>query len=794
MKRALLSLLMLFMLGSGLLRAQSCYWVFFTDKDGATFDPYAYFDAKAIERYRQSGADLYDASNYPLVQRSVYGVNAVATEEVGGSRWLNSLAVMATDEQIERIAKLPYVKRVQLIATDMQMAECRKAARSENAKQGIMASTDTLENQLVRMQGQLFRDKGIDGTGVRIAVFDGGFPNVDKHAAFKHLRDNNRILDTWNFPNKKADVFGWNSHGTMTLSCITGVINGRQLGLATGSEFLLYRTEVEPEPFKEEVWWMQAVERADKHGANIISSSLGYGEDRHFTKDMDGTSYVAKAANMAACKGMLVCNSAGNEGDDRSWKTIITPADADGVICVGGVTDDLEHYSHISFSSYGPSADGRLKPNVCAFGHAVVADHRNLDATTMAFGTSFSCPLTSGFAACAWQMRKGYTAMQMKEEIERSADLYPYFDYAFGYGVPQASYFTEKQRKEPQPTFRFEQDADKIYVVPLKEYTKQPIFFNVQQADGILYQYISLELEKFSPDKKLEIAKSCVVDRTLNVHLDGYTNSFKLSADDNRKLRDAGNVSSRLAYQFTNKEGDRLYEYDVITNRDLSDNNTSKWGANNLLRWDMYYQLGVNVKTAAKEHDVNFWSPADRVGFRLMRAMGRKWYCLGLGLEWGFSTYAFDKDVHNELDDMLLGDATAMAKEPKATNKELMRSEWSLELFQRIRLVPGGSLFHKGLHWDLGVYGSFSGYNYMVAYKGTLQCDKEQHSFRNPRYIDDDRWNWGLTTRFAYDWIGVYARYRMTGIGGLEIIPAVIAPGNFYLHLPRLEAGITINL
>ena len=419
--------------------AQNTYWVFLADKAGTEFDPYTYFDAKAIERYRQCGADLYDQSNYPVSAAYEQGVSALALEHVGSSRWMNAVGVVATEAQAAQIEALPYVERVLLIASRATLSDYSEYSDYSDYSE---FSDTTLTDQLVRMQGGLFREKGIDGKGIRIAVFDGGFPKVDTHEAFEHLRRDGRILKTWNFPNKKEDVYGWNGHGTMTLSCIAGRMNGKDIGLATGAEFLLARTEVEPEPFKEEIWWMQAMEWADRHGANIISSSLGYGKDRYYTKDMNGTSYVARAGNMAARKGMLVCNSAGNEGDDRSWKTIITPADADSVLCVGGIKHDLVHYSHIDFASYGPTADGRQKPNVCAFAHTWAANPHGRGGYQMVYGTSFSCPLVAGFAACAWQMNRGKTAMQMFDLIQQSADLYPYCDYAYGYGVPQAGFFT----------------------------------------------------------------------------------------------------------------------------------------------------------------------------------------------------------------------------------------------------------------------------------------------------------------------------------------------------------------
>ena len=416
---------------------EKCYWVFFTEKNDTQFDPYSYFDAKAIERYQQSGADLYDISNYPLNGSYVNAVNAYSTEVFGESRWLNAIGIEATDDNATLIAQFPFVDRVQEIVSNGTVArieaKCKEIGSNDN---------DILTDQLKRFGGQHFIDKGINGKGLRICVMDGGFPKVDTHPAFKHLRDNGQIIKTYNFPNRKENVYGWNTHGTMVLSCIAGINeDGQMMGLATGAEFLLARTEIEPEPFKEEVWWAQGAEWADKNGANIINSSLGYGKDRHWTRDMDGTSYVAKAANKAVEKGILICNSAGNEGDDKRWMTIITPADAENVLCVGGIDNDLEDYRHIAFSSYGPTADKRMKPNVVAFGIAEVAEPNN-GRYSNAAGTSFSSPLTAGFCACAWQTMRDKTALEMKAEIEKSADLYPYFDYAFGYGVPQAAYFT----------------------------------------------------------------------------------------------------------------------------------------------------------------------------------------------------------------------------------------------------------------------------------------------------------------------------------------------------------------
>lgn len=753
-------------------QAQQTYWVFLADKAGSTFDPYTYFDAKAIDRYNKCGADLYDITNYPVSAAYEQGVCALATEEVGCSRWMNAMGVVATPEQAASIAALPYVLRVQPIEGNMQLA----AAPSDN--EGLM-DYDTvpgpLEAQLVRMGGKYFRDKGIDGKGIRIAVFDGGFPKVNTHDAFKHLRDEGRILKTWNFPNNKENVYGWNSHGAMTLSCICGRINGKDLGLATGAEFLLARTEVETEPKKEEVWWLMAVEWADRNGANIISSSLGYGKENHYTKDMDGTSYVAKAGNLAARKGMLVCNSAGNEADDRQWKTIITPADADSVLCIGGIENSLTNYNHIEFSSYGPSADGRQKPNVCAFGYARTANVPNDHATHYVHGTSFSCPLVAGFAACAWQASPGKTAMEMFHAIEQSADLYPYCDYSFGYGVPQAAYFTG-DAKPAEPTFRFVIEEDSVYVVPTRPIKHSHLFYSFRRSeDKRLTYYGKMEVKYVDEGDRFTFSKNAIFDRTLTINLAGYTDSIKFSKDEYKKY--AG-MSGYVFHPVASK--DAVTEHLNGRNGDFV---TSRFGSNADWRTDMFFMIGLPVKLDDAEIPMLGWSPATHIGFRILRAFGKS-YCIGVGFEWTHTDYNYKGMQYSKLDD-LVGMSGVEDGFNKVKYRRAELDEFHFELFQRIRFVAGG-LVGKGLHWDLGVYGSLGTTIYSLSgdTKNTDVAKRQTVQFSELNALSDYGFNYGVVTRFTYDAIGLYARYRLNGIGQSVADDKVL--------LPRLEVGLQL--
>ncbi len=421
------------------------YVVYLNEKSKENFNPYSYFDLKNIERKKLAHLPLYDERDLPLNHHFINQIESPQVHVLVASRWLNALFVQTNKEQISRIKTLPFVKQVDVYKTANQ-----KIIASEN-KDITEVDQKILVYQTERLQAKEFANKNLSGKGIRIAVFDVGFSGADKHEVFAHLRSNNQIKATYNFINKNENVYLGGAHGTNTLSCITGIYKGQKMGMATDAEFLLARTEwSSKEDKQEEYFWLAAAEWADKNGANIISSSLGYGSDWYNVNDMDGKkSVVAFAATVAAQKGILVVNSAGNEYQD-DWKTIITPSDADSVLCVGGTNPFNDR--HIDFSSSGPSADYRKKPNISAPGQVIAANPNGTISTT--FGTSFSCPLISGFAACAWQSNRSLTNMQLFREIEKSGHLYPYFDYMHGHGIPQASYFTNANKTIPLANFK----------------------------------------------------------------------------------------------------------------------------------------------------------------------------------------------------------------------------------------------------------------------------------------------------------------------------------------------------
>lgn len=735
--------------------AQNCYWVFFTDKNNTKFDPYQYFDAKAIERYQRNHLDLYDISNYPVNQDYKMQVNALTTEYLGESRWFNALAVMATENEIEIVKTLPFVAGTQLICTEAVLAQ----APTQNTEESLNIYDPSM-NQIALMQGEKFQQKNINGKGVRIAVFDGGFPDVDKHPAFKHLRDNHQILKTWNFANRNENVYGFNAHGRMVLSCIAGIMNDTtMLGLAPAAEFLLARTEVEAEKKKEEVWWVQALEWADQNGADIVNSSLGYGIDLYNTKDMDGnTSIVAKGARKAASKGILVCTAMGNEGSERNWKVMVTPADVDSVLSVGAVRslEKMEIYS-----SFGPTADGRRKPNVVACGYDMVAQAKG--NYEYAQGTSFATPLMSGFVACVKQMHPDWTVAQLIGEIEKSGNHYPYYDYAFGYGVPQAGYFTEGKH-ENKKTFNLKEDDNYVYVLPIDNKNLHKLFFNIQNGDGSLEDYYVNEYaENENGANAFGISKSNLSNgQKVNIWYDGQFAQYVVGKD---KLPFDTTIVA-TASPFSGSEFSYCTGYSKPTSSIYSHR-------------ENHYSTRLVLNTSFMIPSM--WTPSgnihqtDRISRSLSFSFIHNWQVAkvyGLGFRWGFgsSWYALQDGTSPE------GVVPFPAGDVKKHNLKV--SGFDLELYQRFILAK---LPSSKLYLETGVYGQWNTGSHL---KTKIKTEDNTYNHVDKRYFRDgmNKLDCGVRLRFGFsNCFAIYGQYRITSIMKINLI-----------DLPKWEVGIQL--
>ena len=497
--------------------AQDKYFVFLKDKSDVEFNPFEYFDVKSIERRLKNSIDLFDISDYPLNKTYINYINEIAVSTGFQSRWLNMVVVNAFPYQIEIIKNLDFVYNIEepesIISSIAEISSSMISPEKANI----------LKSQTTSMGGDLFEEKDIRGKGIRIAIFDIGFQHVNTNNVFSHIRDSGRIIKTWDFIEEDENVYDDGTHGRSVFSCIAGIYDSTKIGLATEAEFLLARTEYShKEPFSEEEYWLEAAEWADKNGVDIINSSLGYTHHRYFPFDMNGNkSLVVRAANMAARKGILVVNSMGNDGQG-TWKVMCTPADADSVLSVGGV--NYKTGFRTGFSSYGPTSDNRRKPNVSAYGIVIAAGASGISQTQ---GTSFSSPLVAGFAACALQLNPQMTNMELFKEIEKSGNLYPYYDYSHGYGIPQAKYFLSKA-KEINSNFEISIVDDLITIVvdttSINEGVKNLLYYHIENKDGVLAKYAVIDV--YEKEALILMFNEISKGQTLRVHYKGHTKEY----------------------------------------------------------------------------------------------------------------------------------------------------------------------------------------------------------------------------------------------------------------------------
>ncbi|MBL7941997.1 MAG: S8 family serine peptidase [Flavobacteriales bacterium] len=422
------------------------YWVRFTDKDNSPFSldhPQEFLSPEAVLRRAVYGIP-YDLRDLPVNESYVEEVLSMGECVLHNrSKWFNAITIATEDTLlIEQIAQLPFVAETRSVVSwtqpdkgkiGMNVAMPKADACGEWEK-----SYGPSFRQIEMLNGHMLHQLGFRGQGMKIAVLDGGFWLADVLPAFAPLRARGGILGTRDFVAGGESVYGSSNHGTFVLSLMAGIIPDSLCGTAPDANYWLFRTEdVDSEYLVEEDNWVAAAEVCDSLGIDIINSSLGYSlfDDslqHHSYADMDGnTTRVSIAADIAAEKGILVVNSAGNSGNN-AWHYITAPSDGDSVLCVGAV-DAFEWHS--GFSGFGPSSDGDTKPNVCAMGSAcVIAD---LDSTIRTgSGTSFSSPIMAGMSACLWQAFRAKDNMDIFKAIERSADLYFNPNDSLGHGIP----------------------------------------------------------------------------------------------------------------------------------------------------------------------------------------------------------------------------------------------------------------------------------------------------------------------------------------------------------------------
>ena len=420
--------------------AQNRYWVSFTDKQESVdlFKPSDFLSAKSIQRRVNQNIEIAN-NDYPVSPSYKNELRFLGYEVYRESRWLNAVSVVVnSSNDLSKIKELPFVKSVTKVKSYFRETPIQAEHNFESNDSDYGPSF----GQIAQLNGHILHEQGYTGQGITIAVIDASFYRVNTLPIFDSLWTNNRILDSWDFVLNQAldyslDTIG--SHGTMVLSCMGGYLVDSLIGTAPQANYLLYRTEdSSSETLTEEDNWVLAAEQADSMGANIINTSLGYSnlwddlENSHTYADMDGnTTVITIAADIAASKGMLVVNSAGNSGNN-DWYYITAPADGDSVLTVGAVGVDSVL---ASFSSHGPTSDGRMKPNVVSQGVFSVVASLN-GGIQASHGTSFSSPILAGMAASAWSALPTISSMDLFNLIQESSHLYPNGNNDYGYGIP----------------------------------------------------------------------------------------------------------------------------------------------------------------------------------------------------------------------------------------------------------------------------------------------------------------------------------------------------------------------
>ena len=409
-------------------------WIYFTDKNGSVSTP---IDQKAVDRRIKNGA-LDNGSWYDLSVSPNYvdQISSLGITIKNKSRWLNAISVFCSLNDLEIINAFPFVDKIEPVIgyknkTHQEYVDISPLSRDFDYGYA--------QDQIEQINVHELHEQGFTGEGVRILLLDTGFDlthnalsNINVVAQWDVINDDD---ETANETNEEDDE-GQDYHGTAVLSTIAANTPGELMGVAFDSEFLLAKTEdVTQEIEQEEDNYVAGLEWGEANGADVVSTSLGY-LDWYEYSDMDGNTAVTTiGVDIAVGLGMVCVTAAGNSGND-DWYYIIAPADADSVIAVGAVWDNGDI---ASFSSHGPTADGRIKPEVCARGRQTWCINPNSTTNySQLSGTSLACPLIGGAAALIIQARPEWTAMQVREAIMMTASMADSANNTYGYGIVNA--------------------------------------------------------------------------------------------------------------------------------------------------------------------------------------------------------------------------------------------------------------------------------------------------------------------------------------------------------------------
>ncbi len=423
------------------------YVVKFADKANSPFsidNPTEYLSQRAIERRERQGIEINETDLPVSPSYLQYLADIPSVDVLSKSKWFNDAVIETNDSTIlKKILDEDFVDEIILIpgsSTKSGFAQDDKleSEYTSSSSSPVESEYGAAWRQFSILNADYLHLRGYRGQGMRIAVLDAGYSFTWFSEHFKKLNEERRIIDVYNFINDDDSVYEDSYHGTYVLSTMASDLPDSMIGTSPDAEYVLLRSEdVAGEYILEEYFWTEAAEFADSAGCDILNSSLGYTTfddslQNHTWADLDGqTTRITLSADKAHQTGMLIFNSAGNSGD-KAWQRIGAPADAFDVLSIGAVDSSG---TLAAFSSRGPTADGRIKPDILAVGEGAVIGLID-GGVAKSNGTSFASPILAGAAACLWQANPESTNEEVRSALIQSASLFQNPDTNNGYGIP----------------------------------------------------------------------------------------------------------------------------------------------------------------------------------------------------------------------------------------------------------------------------------------------------------------------------------------------------------------------
>jgi len=473
--------------------AQQDAWVYLTDKvdvANAIANPITILTQKAIVRKANHGV-VIDSRDVPVNENYITQLkNATGITVMAKSKWFNAVHVRGSQTDIDNLTVLSFVSSIDFADKSLNSARISGSANKFEIEesQTVFVYGNT-QNQVEMINADNLHVSNYTGTGMTVAVIDAGFPNVNTMAGFQRLRDAGNLLNGYDFVDRTSNVYASvsSTHGTKVLSTMAGFVLNQFVGTAPDASYYLFRTEdATSENPVEESYWVEAAERADSLGVDVINTSLGYFDFdnpsyNYTATDMNGnTAFITKGANIAFQKGMLLVNSAGNSGASG----VIAPADAAGVLSIAAV-DGNGIYA--SFSSQGSAIQPTQKPDVAARGSgSFVIDPS--DIIVQNNGTSFSSPIMAGGITCLWQALPNKTNAEIMQLVRESASQFTMPDFFIGFGIPDLQLALTLELDKTQQ-FLF-----KIFPNPLQNILQIDFPENTESATLIIYDVLGKQV------------------------------------------------------------------------------------------------------------------------------------------------------------------------------------------------------------------------------------------------------------------------------------------------------------